>query len=172
MKPEYEPKTVGQALGYLIEECGEAIAAAGKSIRGSPRHSRQAGEPEVAPPTGAIAMPYETPNGGRILSEATNARVLKLLETGLSQEAIARELGIARSTVGLRASGNGYRAYRLNKEIPVAPEAALWARVIDYAIQEQDWEWFSSGDFAWVTGMLGADAEKVKAGIRAQGCPV
>jgi NTP pyrophosphatase (non-canonical NTP hydrolase) len=32
-KPEYEPKTVEQRLGYLIEECGEVLQAAGKSIR-------------------------------------------------------------------------------------------------------------------------------------------
>ena len=27
-KPEYEPVDVVQALGYLIEECGETLAAA------------------------------------------------------------------------------------------------------------------------------------------------
>lgn len=34
MKPGYEPKTVGQAIGYLVEEAGEVLAAAGKSLRG------------------------------------------------------------------------------------------------------------------------------------------
>lgn len=33
MKPKYEPKTVAQTLGYLIEECGEVLAATGKTIR-------------------------------------------------------------------------------------------------------------------------------------------
>ena len=33
MKPEYEPKDTLQKLGYLIEECGEVLAAAGKSVR-------------------------------------------------------------------------------------------------------------------------------------------
>lgn len=33
MKPEYEPKTPEQKLGYLVEECGEVLAAAGKALR-------------------------------------------------------------------------------------------------------------------------------------------
>lgn len=33
MKPEYEPKTTLARLGYLVEECGEVLAAAGKTIR-------------------------------------------------------------------------------------------------------------------------------------------
>jgi NTP pyrophosphatase (non-canonical NTP hydrolase) len=33
MKSEYEPITIQQRLGYLIEECGEVLAAAGKSLR-------------------------------------------------------------------------------------------------------------------------------------------
>ena len=33
MKPEYEPKSTTDHLGYLIEEAGEVLAAAGKSIR-------------------------------------------------------------------------------------------------------------------------------------------
>ncbi len=33
MKPQYEPKTITQALGYLVEEAGEVQAAVGKSIR-------------------------------------------------------------------------------------------------------------------------------------------
>lgn len=32
-RPEYEPQTVEQRLGYLVEECGEVLAAAGKSLR-------------------------------------------------------------------------------------------------------------------------------------------
>jgi NTP pyrophosphatase (non-canonical NTP hydrolase) len=32
-KPEYEPDTIEQRLGYLVEECGEVLHAAGKSIR-------------------------------------------------------------------------------------------------------------------------------------------
>lgn len=32
-RPEYEPKTAEQKLGYLIEECGEVLAAAGKTVR-------------------------------------------------------------------------------------------------------------------------------------------
>ena len=31
--PLYRPRTVEQALGYLVEECGEVLAAAGKSQR-------------------------------------------------------------------------------------------------------------------------------------------
>lgn len=33
MKPEYEPKTREQFFGYLIEECGEVLHAAGKTLR-------------------------------------------------------------------------------------------------------------------------------------------
>lgn len=33
MKKIYEPKTVKQKLGYLVEECGEVLAAVGKSNR-------------------------------------------------------------------------------------------------------------------------------------------
>lgn len=32
-KPEYVPVTVEQKLGYLVEECGEVLSAAGKSLR-------------------------------------------------------------------------------------------------------------------------------------------
>jgi len=33
MKRQYEPKTLQQALGYLVEEAGEVQAAVGKSLR-------------------------------------------------------------------------------------------------------------------------------------------
>lgn len=33
MKKRYEPKNIKQKLGYLVEECGEVMAAVGKSIR-------------------------------------------------------------------------------------------------------------------------------------------
>ncbi len=33
MKPQYEPQTLEQKLGYLVEECGEVMAAVGKTIR-------------------------------------------------------------------------------------------------------------------------------------------
>jgi len=33
MKPQYEPKTREQFYGYLIEKCGEVLAAAGKTLR-------------------------------------------------------------------------------------------------------------------------------------------
>lgn len=33
MKAQYEPKSIQQALGYLVEECGEVQAAVGKSLR-------------------------------------------------------------------------------------------------------------------------------------------
>lgn len=33
MKPQYEPKTEAQHLGYLAEECGKVVAAVGKTIR-------------------------------------------------------------------------------------------------------------------------------------------
>ena len=36
MRPEYEPRTELQKLAYLIEECGEVIAAAGKTLRWGP----------------------------------------------------------------------------------------------------------------------------------------
>lgn len=36
MKPEYEPQTLGEKLGYLIEECGEVMAAVGKTLRWGP----------------------------------------------------------------------------------------------------------------------------------------
>lgn len=48
MKPQYEPKTREQFFGYLIEECGEVLHAAGKTLRWGeysvnpelPHHSR------------------------------------------------------------------------------------------------------------------------------------
>lgn len=33
MKEEYRPKTLNQKLGYLVEECGEIMAAVGKTLR-------------------------------------------------------------------------------------------------------------------------------------------
>ena len=33
MKPQYRPITLGQKLGYLVEECGEVLAAVGKTQR-------------------------------------------------------------------------------------------------------------------------------------------
>jgi NTP pyrophosphatase (non-canonical NTP hydrolase) len=33
MKPQYRPRTTKQKLGYLAEECGEVLAAVGKTIR-------------------------------------------------------------------------------------------------------------------------------------------
>ena len=33
MKPQYEPKTTEQRFGYLVEECGEVLAAVGKTLR-------------------------------------------------------------------------------------------------------------------------------------------
>lgn len=36
MKPQYVPQTFDEALGYLVEECGEVLAAAGKTIRWGP----------------------------------------------------------------------------------------------------------------------------------------
>ena len=33
MKPEYTPKNIRQVLGYLAEECGEVVAAVGKTVR-------------------------------------------------------------------------------------------------------------------------------------------
>ena len=36
MKPQYEPRSLEQALGYLTEECGEVLAAVGKTQRWGP----------------------------------------------------------------------------------------------------------------------------------------
>jgi len=33
MKPQYEPKGLNAHIGYLTEECGEVLAAAGKTLR-------------------------------------------------------------------------------------------------------------------------------------------
>ena len=33
MKPQYEPLTTEDKLGYLVEECGEVLAAVGKTLR-------------------------------------------------------------------------------------------------------------------------------------------
>jgi len=33
MKPQYEPITTDEKLGYLVEECGEVLAAVGKTQR-------------------------------------------------------------------------------------------------------------------------------------------
>lgn len=32
-RPEYEPKSDSERLGYLVEECGEVLAATGKTLR-------------------------------------------------------------------------------------------------------------------------------------------
>lgn len=33
MKPQYRPETIEDKLGYLVEECGEVLAAVGKTQR-------------------------------------------------------------------------------------------------------------------------------------------
>lgn len=33
MKPEYKPISIDEKLGYLVEECGEVLAAVGKTRR-------------------------------------------------------------------------------------------------------------------------------------------
>lgn len=33
MKPQYKPKSRWEKIGWLIEECGEVLAPAGKSVR-------------------------------------------------------------------------------------------------------------------------------------------
>ena len=33
MKPQYRPQTEEQILGYFVEECGEVLAAVGKTQR-------------------------------------------------------------------------------------------------------------------------------------------
>jgi NTP pyrophosphatase (non-canonical NTP hydrolase) len=45
MKPQYEPKSREQFYGYLIEECGEVLHAAGKTLRWG-EHSVN---PEITP---------------------------------------------------------------------------------------------------------------------------
>lgn len=45
IRPQYRSKTSGQALGHLVEEMGEALAAAGKTFRWGP-HSVN---PELPP---------------------------------------------------------------------------------------------------------------------------
>ena len=44
-RPEYEPKTIDQKLGYLVEECGEVLAAVGKTLRWGPASTN----PEIDP---------------------------------------------------------------------------------------------------------------------------
>lgn len=39
IKSKYAPRTTDQRIGYFIEECGEALHAAGKSLRWGLRHS-------------------------------------------------------------------------------------------------------------------------------------
>jgi NTP pyrophosphatase (non-canonical NTP hydrolase) len=31
--PQYKPNSIEQKMGYLVEECGEVLAATGKSLR-------------------------------------------------------------------------------------------------------------------------------------------
>lgn len=45
MRQQYEPKTYEQRVGYLIEECGEVLAAAGKLLR----WGRASQNPELRP---------------------------------------------------------------------------------------------------------------------------
>lgn len=43
MKPQYEPKTTVQKLGYVVEECGEVLSAIGKAQR----HGLENFNPEI-----------------------------------------------------------------------------------------------------------------------------
>ena len=45
MKPQYEPQTTEEKLGYLVEECGEVLAAVGKTQRWGP----ESYNPELPP---------------------------------------------------------------------------------------------------------------------------
>lgn len=76
MKPQYAPKTLEQVLGYLTEECGEVLAAVGKSQRWGLRSSN----PELPPE-------QREENGDWILRE------LRDLESAiiLARAALARE---------------------------------------------------------------------------------
>lgn len=46
MNPKYRPKTTEQKLGYLVEECGEVLAAVGKAQR----WGLDSTNPELPPP--------------------------------------------------------------------------------------------------------------------------
>lgn len=93
MKPEYEPRNLQQKLGYLIEECGEVLAAAGKTIRWGLHSSN----PEL--PT----EQRET-NAAWLLREIADLkRAIAFAETAVYQERHFQERGAPK---GVHATGH------------------------------------------------------------------
>jgi len=104
MKPQYAPQTTSAKLGYLVEECGEVLAAVGKSQRWGldsfnpeiPFKDRETNREwvlrELCDLENAIALVRETlsTNEGQTLS-ANDGQTLSNNET--SQDPIKLEVG-------------------------------------------------------------------------------
>lgn len=81
MKPEYRPQTFDQALGYLVEEAGEVMAAVGKTQR----WGAESYNPE-------IPKDQREENGYWILRELTDLkRAIRIAEEFLKDEGYARK---------------------------------------------------------------------------------
>jgi hypothetical protein len=79
MKTQYIPKTLGAKLGWLVEECGEVLAAVGKTLR----HGVDSCNPEL--PRGSAEL-----NGNWILRELDDLK----FAADLATIAIREELGL------------------------------------------------------------------------------
>ena len=87
MKPQYEPKTNLQRLGYVVEECGEVLQAIGKTIR----WGLESVNPELPPE-------QQESNAAWILREAT---------TNVLRHASAANVVVAIGPGTLRVSDDG-----------------------------------------------------------------
>jgi NTP pyrophosphatase (non-canonical NTP hydrolase) len=70
VKTKYVPKTLEAKLGWLVEECGEVLAAVGKTMR----HGLDSYNPEIAPEEREL-------NGDWILRELGDLRAAAVLAT-------------------------------------------------------------------------------------------
>lgn len=79
MKSKYAPRTNDEKIGYLVEECGEVLAAAGKSIR-----------------WGLRSFNPELPKAKRELNRDWLARELKDLEEAIvyARQVIEEDIGL------------------------------------------------------------------------------
>lgn len=98
MKPGYAPKTPTQKLGYLVEECGEVLAAAGKTIR----WGLESFNPELPETNGCLA------NGGRETNRHWLLRELHDLERaiGIVRALILTECETCPSSLHARRTSN------------------------------------------------------------------
>lgn len=115
------------------------------------------------------------------LGPEVDAEVVRRLKDGQTIRGIARDLGVSRGVVALRrrrldgreVPSNGTRSKYTAKRFSDPPDllemccAALWEKVIEYAIRDGDMKWFTVmadhrdqvGTFTWCCIQLGVDPE-------------